>query len=72
LFPGNARHLHVSDIAGADFVIVRARVMAQNDVCVWIKFDCDPAMAASFFQVNLAIPGQILFFVLFLAARQLV
>jgi hypothetical protein len=71
LFPGNARHPRVSDIAGADFVIVRARVMAQNDVCVRIKFDCDLATAAGFFRVDLAIPGRILFFVLFLAAGQL-
>ena len=53
-------------------MIVCARVMTQNDVCVWIKFDCDPAMAAGFFPVDLAIPGQILFFVMFLAPGQLV
>ena len=52
-------------------MIVRAHVMTQNDVCVWIKFDCDPAMAASFFRVDLAIPGQILFFVMFPAPGQL-
>ena len=52
-------------------MIMHACVMAQNDVCVWIKFNCDPAVAASFFRVNLVISGQILFFVLFPAARQL-
>ena len=53
-------------------MIVRARVMTQNDVCVWIKFDCNLATAASFFRVDPAIPGQILFFVMFLAPGQLV
>ena len=52
-------------------MIVCARVMTQNDVCVWIKFDCDLAMAAGFFRVDLAIPDQILFFVMFPAPRQL-
>ena len=53
-------------------MIMHACVMAQNDVCVWIKFNCDPAVAASFFRINLAISGQILFFVLFPATGQLV
>jgi hypothetical protein len=51
---------------------MHARVMAQNDVCVQIKFDCDLAMAGGFLQVNLVISGWILFFILFLAPGQLV
>jgi len=37
-----------------------------------IKFDCNAAMAAGFFQVDLAMPAWILFFVLFLAPGHLV
>ena len=71
LFSGNARHPRVSDVGGANFVIVRVCIIPQNSVCVGIKFDCNVAMAASFFRVNLAMPAQILFFVLFLAPGHL-
>jgi hypothetical protein len=48
-----------------------AYVIPQNSVCVQIEFNDYLAMAAHFFEAALVMPAQILFFILFLASRQL-
>ena len=53
-------------------MIVRVDVIPQNSVCMQIEFDCDVAMAAGLFRVDLAMLAWILFFINFPASGHLV
>ena len=63
LLPGSAGQAGISDIGGANFVIVIGCIAFQNGWCMVILFDDNMATATSFFGLDLAVPFGVLFFI---------